>query len=53
MNKYLKYSLIAIATIGVGFGVYKLYQYYNKEDGMKTKFGKTIRSVNTNVDGLN
>jgi len=50
MNKYVKYSLIAIATIGVGFGVYKLYQYYNKEDGMKTKFGKTIRSVNTNVD---
>jgi hypothetical protein len=52
MNKYVKYSLIALAGLGVIYGAYKLYDYYNKEDGFKTKFGRTIKSVNTNVDEL-
>lgn len=53
MNKYVKYGLIALASVGVIYGAYKLYDYYNKEEGFKTKFGRKIKSVNTNVSELN
>ena len=50
MNKYVKYGLIIIGTLGVGFGAYKLYQHVYNKDGFKMKFGRKIQLSNANEE---